>query len=225
MYKALLLDIDDTIYSYRDSHKVALNAAFDFVQLKFGIERKKIEPAFFESRKEVQIRLAQTASSHNRMLYFQRLLELLDLPCTSFTLEIYEVYWTTFLNAMVPFDGVDELLRKYKNRVCFITDLTAHIQHRKILVLKLDRFVDLVVTSEEAGCEKPHPFIFDLALRKLKCSRAEVCMIGDNFNKDIQGANRLGIKSIWLNSGCDREKIESPLISEVKSFTEILKLV
>lgn len=220
-----MLDIDNTLYSYRNSHEVGLNAAFDLIERKFRIESSSIKNAFSEARNEVHIMLPESAASHNRMLYFQKLLERLDLPSTSFTLEVYEVYWSNFLDEMIAYDGVYEVLEQYKNRICLVTDLTAHIQHRKIKKLKLDKYADLIVTSEEAGHEKPHPFIFNLSLEKLKCSKDKVCMIGDDFKKDILGASRLGIQSIWLNSGGRIEEYNSTLISEVNSFEKILKLI
>lgn len=225
MYKGLLLDIDDTLYPYKNSHEVGLNAAFSLIESQFCVESASIKNAFTEARKEVNIALSETAASHNRMLYFQKTLERLDLPSTSFTLKVYEAYWGEFLNEMVAFDGVFEMLEKYKNRICLVTDLTAHIQHRKIKQLKLEKYVDFVVTSEEAGHEKPHPIMFNLSLEKLKCSKDEVCMIGDSFKKDILGASRLGIQSIWLNASGSSEEHNSPLISEVNSFEKILKLV
>ena len=225
MYKALLLDIDNTLYSYSNVHAAGLNAAFSLIESQFGVERASIKKAFSKARNEVHIMLSETAASHNRMLYFQKMLELLNIRSTSLTLKVYEAYWTNFLNEMTVFDGVYELLERYKNRICLVTDLTAHIQHRKIIKLELDKYVDLVVTSEEAGHEKPHPYIFNMALEKLKCTKEEVCMIGDNFKKDILGASRLGIQSIWLNSSGSTEEHNSPLINEVNSFKKILKLV
>lgn len=225
MYKGLLLDIDNTLYPYKNSHDVGLNAVFSLIESQFGVERASIKNAFSEARKEVHITLSETAASHNRMLYFQKMLERLNLASTSFTLELYDAYWGHFLNEITVFDGVYEVLEKYKNRICLVTDLTAHIQHRKIKKLMLDKYVDLVVTSEEVGHEKPHPSMFNLSLEKLKCSKDEVCMVGDSFKKDILGASRLGIQSIWLNSSGDTEEHNSPLIKEVNSFEKILKLV
>ena len=225
MYKGLLLDIDNTLYPYKNAHDAGLIEAFGMIESQFGVESASIKNAFKEARKEVHTTLSETAASHNRMLYFQKMLERLDLPSTSLTLEVYEAYWSNFLNEMTAFDGVYEMLAKYKNRICLVTDLTAHIQHRKIKKLNLDKYADLVVTSEEVGHEKPHPFIFNLSLEKLKCSKDEVCMIGDSFKKDILGASSLGIQSIWLNSSGSPEEYNSPLISEVNCFEEILKLV
>jgi len=225
MYKGLLLDIDNTLYPYNYPHEAGLNAAFSVIESRYGIETRTIMGAYLKAREEVHIRLSETAASHNRVLYFQKLLELLDLPSTTFTLDVYEAYWENFLKEMNAFEGVYEMLEKYKDRICLVTDLTAHIQHRKIKKLGLDNYVEFMVTSEEAGHEKPHPVMFKLALEKLKCSRDEVCMIGDSFKKDILGASRLGIQSIWLNSSGGTEEHNSPLIKEVNSFETILKLV
>jgi putative hydrolase of the HAD superfamily len=81
------------------------------------------------------------------------------------------------------------------------------------------------VTSEEAGKEKPHPFIFHLALEKLKIQKYDVCMIGDSYSKDIVGAINLEIKSIWLNRTNEKREYDPNLVVEVNEFHNILNLV
>jgi len=80
-----------------------------------------------------------------------------------------------------------------------VTDLTAQIQLQKWQKLGLQRYIDFLVSSEEAGVEKPSPYIFELALDKLQLKAHEVIMIGDNANKDIAGANALQIKAYQVN--------------------------
>jgi putative hydrolase of the HAD superfamily len=60
--------------------------------------------------------------------------------------------------------------------------------------LKIDSLVDWIVSSEEAGVEKPHPYIFHLALRKMGLDQKEVLMIGDSQQKDILGSKLLNIR-------------------------------
>jgi putative hydrolase of the HAD superfamily len=64
-----------------------------------------------------------------------------------------------------------------------------------------------------------------LALQKLGLRADEVCMIGDNFKKDILGSAALGIESIWFNHEDKQEAYNDKLITEVKSFKEILELL
>jgi len=224
-YKAILLDIDDTLYCYDSAHSVAMKSVVEFFKNEFKINDALVESVFETSRKKVHIELGETASSHNRLLYFQKMCEILKINPLKYGIKIYNLYWDNYLENLKPFDGVYDLLKKYINNICLVTDLTAHIQYRKIQKLMINDYCDSIITSEEVGKDKPHPFIFIQALQKLKKSAAEVCMIGDSFKKDILGANNLGIDSIWFNHKKKQESYASTAIKEVNTFKEILELV
>jgi len=151
---------------------------------------------------EIKNELAGTASSHNRVLYFQRVIEKTHNTVEpKIILKMYKTYWDTFLNNMKIGKGVEQtlkLLQKMKIKIAIVTDLTAHIQLRKIDKLKLTKYVDYLVTSEEAGGEKPNAIIFLLALNKLNILPNEAIMVGDNLVADIEGANSLGIDSVAI---------------------------
>lgn len=61
-----------------------------------------------------------------------------------------------------------------------VTNLTTAIQLRKIQKFGLAGLIDFLVTSEEAGKEKPAPLIFRLALRKAGCAARDVLTVGDD---------------------------------------------
>ena len=220
-YNGILLDIDNTLYDYDKSHKIAFDTVTTFLKEKFSISEEEVNRAYAKARSLVQIELGHTAASHNRLLYFQKMLELLEINPLTYSLIVYNLYWDTFLTSMKPFNGVYEFLEKYKNRICLVTDLTAHIQHRKIKALKLDQYISLMVTSEEAGREKPHPYMFMAALKKMNLNANEVCMIGDSFNKDIVGASNLGIDAIWINLKKENKLYNTNIVTEVYSVNEI----
>ena len=220
-YKGILLDIDNTLYDYDNSHKIALNRVVTFLKEKFSLSEEEIDIGYSKARSLVQIELGHTAASHNRLLYFQKMLELLEINPLMYGLTVYNLYWDTFLASMKPFNGVYKFLEKYKNKICLVTDLTVHIQHRKIKELKLEQYSSLMVTSEEAGREKPHPYMFMAALKKMNLTTDEVCMIGDSFNKDIVGAFNLGIDAIWINLKKETKFFDTTLITEIHSFDEI----
>ena len=62
-------------------------------------------------------------------------------------------------------------------------------------VVNLVPFIDYIVANDEACEDKPSAKMFELACRKLSLSAKDVVMIGDNFKKDVQGAEKIGIKS------------------------------
>ena len=57
---------------------------------------------------------------------------------------------------------------------------------------------DAVVTSEQARSYKPDPAIFERALATLRVEPGRTVHIGDSLHSDVQGASRLGIKTVWL---------------------------
>ncbi len=224
-YKAILLDIDDTLYCYETAHSHAIKKIITFFQSEFNLDKEKVLLNYEIARKKIHLNLDKTASSHNRLLYFQNMCELLDINPLSYCKKLNNLYWGIFFENLRVFKGVYDLLEKYKKKICFVTDLTADIQYQKIEKLNLHEYSEMIVTSEEAGIEKPHPTIFNLALKKLDTQPEDVCMIGDNFYKDICGAKNLHIDSIWFNHKHINKTYNKRKIKEVNLFTEILDLV
>lgn len=221
--KGILLDIDNTLYDYENIHNIALNAACDTLQKKYSISKTALIASYKKARLYTHKKLSGTASSHNRLLYFQKMLEDLKLHTLKDALEAYDIYWGTFLENLTAHDGVYDFLGLVNiKKICLISDLTADIQHRKIRKLRLYDYTDFLVTSEEAGKEKPHPRIFKLALKKIGLGTSHVCMIGDSYKNDMAGAVKLGIRSFWINKKGE-SKPSSRLITEVKNFRELIR--
>jgi len=203
MKKVILFDLDNTLYDYEPVHQKALKAVYSSAKKEIGITFKKFNDLFKISKSEIHRELAGTASSHNRVLYFQRLIEkTLETLEPRITLRFYDIYWNTFLKNMGLKKGVLQTLKKLNKefKIIIVSDLTAYIQLKKISKLGLTPYVDFLVTSEEAGIEKPHPSIFLLALNKVDMLPAHAVMIGDNPKKDIEGANAVGIDTILITS-------------------------
>ncbi|SFD73410.1 HAD family hydrolase [Flavobacterium phragmitis] len=224
-FKGILLDIDNTLYHYDTAHNYAKNKVIEYCSETLNFNEIDIKEAYENARRQVNIELAETAASHNRLLYFQKTLESLQVNPLKHSFDIYNIYWDNFLEEIQPYEGIYDFLEKYKGNICLVTDLTAHIQYRKIKQLQLDKYCNHIVTSEEAGREKPHPYMFMVGLKKLQLQPNDVCMIGDNFKKDIFGATNLGIKSIWLNESNNIEDFDKSMVLEAKTFKEILDLV
>lgn len=66
----------------------------------------------------------------------------------------------------------------------------------------LDYCFDAWVVSEVVGKQKPEPIMFETAYEKLGLTendKKRIVMIGNNLKKDIAGANRQGLISVWLD--------------------------
>ena len=225
-YKGILLDLDDTLYNYDIAHEEGTYAVLSYTSNLLNKSKNEIEYMLLQAKKSVKKDLSGTAASHNRLLYFQRMLEGFNVNAQLHALKIYEIYWVTFLNSMQLYPGVNEFIEFSKGiPICLVTDLTAHIQHRKLDKLGLCQHINFMVSSEEAGREKPDPYIFLLALDKLKLRKNEVIMIGDNFNKDIIGASSIGINSFWINHKRKEPPIVNNKIKEVSDFLQLREML
>lgn len=188
---AILFDTDNTLYPYDPAHAAAQHAVREKVVSTFSIKHDVFDKAFHEARHQVRTRLKHTASSHSRLLYLQRMLEIMGLGSqVLLALDFEQTYWRTFLSNAVLFDEVKELLddlRLLGIPTAIVTDLTAQIQFRKVVYFGLDHYFDYIVTSEEAGYDKPHEAPFQIALEKMRPKGNCIWMIGDNPVNDIRG--------------------------------------
>lgn len=220
---AILFDTDNTLYPYQPAHTAAQRAVRDKVVSTFAIEPDEFDSAFKQARQQVKTRLQHTAASHSRLLYLQRMLEIMGLGSqVLLALDFEQTYWRTFLRHAVLFDGVKELLddlRLLGIPTAIVTDLTAQIQFRKVVYFGLDHYFDHIVTSEEAGFDKPHAAPFHIALEKM-CPRGDcIWMIGDNPVNDIRGG-REQINAVTLQKIHDGSVLGTCENAPDAAFTE-----
>ena len=77
------------------------------------------------------------------------------------------------------------------------------------------------VISETEGCEKPDQRMFQKAMSSLGLGTSDaeaIVMVGNHLERDIGGANRLGIISIWQNWSKKRSHVPADAI-EVPRYT------
>ncbi len=58
---------------------------------------------------------------------------------------------------------------------------------------------DHIVTSESVRAYKPRAVIFEVALDRLRAEAGEVVHVGDSLTADVEGAARLGMRTVWVN--------------------------
>ena len=140
------------------------------------------------------------------------------------------------IDQIIPSPGIEELMKELKQRGIYIgigSNMTSDVQYRKILKLGLGKYIDGIVTSEEAGEEKPHRKLFDLCVEKAGVMVEESIFIGDSIAHDVTGAQNIGMPVIlyrpkenvneieWLQT----EKEKCPVIAHFSQFFEAEKML
>lgn len=226
----LLIDLDNTFYSYRRPHERALEKVRAKVCVAVAVDEGDFDKAYDQARFEIKQQLSGTASCHSRLLYFSRMLELLGLKTQPMlALNWEQVYWREFLRTIELRPGVREFLqecRQLEMPIAVVTDLTAQVQYRKLVFLGVDNLVEYVVTSEETGHDKPHASMFELACEKLGVDGNSVWMVGDEPVSDIRGAKQaLGCTAIQIVLEPGSVECSSEADAVVKSFDDLRKLL
>jgi putative hydrolase of the HAD superfamily len=113
-------------------------------------------------------------------------------------------YHAEKVNSIKLYDDVENSLEKLRDltiKTAIITDGIPIKQYEKILRLKIDILIDLVVISDEIGIKKPNPELFNYCLKKFGVKGQETIYVGDRIDKDIIPANLNNIYSVYLHRG------------------------
>lgn len=99
-----------------------------------------------------------------------------------------------------------DLFKKLKSNHHMILLSNTDVEHFGFIKKKFPEIFlfDEYILSYEVGYMKPHPEIYMMAL-KIAAVRADECVFLDDLEKNIQGAQRLGIKTVLYGPQTDLE--------------------
>ncbi|MFA5162069.1 MAG: HAD-IA family hydrolase [Elusimicrobiales bacterium] len=95
----------------------------------------------------------------------------------------------------------------------------------RITTLGLQHYFDHVVTYDDTGERKPSPKPFMRALDFLKVAPEKSLMIGDWAERDIAGAKKLGMKTVWARYGNQFDNVRSGADYEIDDVYELVDIV
>ena len=124
-------------------------------------------------------------------------------------------------------EGAEELVRYLAKKypLTVVTNGFVEVQYEKFDKSGLRDCFAHIVLSEEVGCQKPNPRIFEEALRMNGLQAEDVVMIGDSWNSDIQGAINAGIDQIWIRKSKDPLSEGQSATYLVQSLSEVMEIL
>jgi putative hydrolase of the HAD superfamily len=120
-----------------------------------------------------------------------------------------------------PFPDAEPVLRELRGHysIGLITNGASDLQREKLQGARLDGYFDLILASGDIGVGKPDRKIFEHALRELAVDSGTALMVGDNHERDVQGARNVGIRGLWLN----RDQPSGP--ESIQTLRELLRFL
>jgi len=136
--------------------------------------------------------------------------------------EVKDAEGMTLRAELVP--GMAEALRRLAaagHRLALVADSRPHTPENVLRQHGLYELFETLAVSEVAGASKPDPGLFRLALDALGIADADygsVVMVGNNLERDVAGANRLGLISVFFHCN-DRRRTQPLTADEVPRYT------
>ena len=104
---------------------------------------------------------------------------------------------------LVLFDDVLPALTDLKDRGLTL-GLISNVDSDVIPLIErlgLASWLQVVVTSQNAGFNKPQPEIFRTALKQAEVQASEAIYVGDQYQVDVVGSTKAGMKGVLLDRG------------------------
>lgn len=223
MIKAVLIDIDDTIFDFEKCSKNSFLKTLEKFNLKFKEEDfsyfNKVNDILWTKQKLGEINIKEVFIKRDYLMdkYFN-----LDIEKGLFN----DLFVKFLYDEIEMVDGIEDLLLYLSDKYKIFTASNGiyKMQENRLKKSNLDKYFDKIFVSDKIGFEKPDKKFFQKIMDLTKFSNDDLIMIGDSIKSDIIGAKNSKIKSIYFNK--DGKKISDKNFTyQVKNLSEIKKIL
>lgn len=213
-YKHLFFDLDHTLWD----HVANANETLEELYHQYGLgEHGHFDVQVFQETFHTinhqlwhNYHLGNIDQAHIRKERFNMVMAALQVTDFNFSQKMGAQYLEICPRKGNLMPHTIETLEYLKSRypMSIITNGFDEIQDVKMSSSGLQKYFDQVITSEKAGCLKPHRGIFDCAMQYASVIHTECVMIGDNPVTDITGALNCGMDQIYYNSRSCEDQLD-----------------
>lgn len=221
MIRGVIFDLDNTLVDFMKMKSEAIEAAI----------RAMIDAGLKISHDEVKRRI--DAIYKEKGIEFQYVFD--SLLADIFDRVDYKIlsagvvaYRRAREAALVPYPHVYitlyELL-KMGLKLGVVSDAPAKEAWLRLVYLNMHHIFDVVVTYEDTMQRKPDPAPFLLALSKMGIRPDEALMVGDWAERDIIGAKKVGMKTVFARYGDTFNTLVTGSDYEANDIIELIEIV
>ena len=221
MIKAVIFDFDNTLMDFMRMKKAAVESAVD-AMIDAGLPLKKAEMI-------EKVYKVYTAEGIEDQQIFDKVLS------KEFGKVDYKILAAGIIGYRRAKEGTLALyphvqltltgLARMGLKMAVVSDAPRLPVWLRICGLGLQHYFDAVVTTDDTGFKKPHekPFLF--ALEKLNVKPAEAIMIGDWAERDMVGAKKVGLVTVFARYGDTQDTKLSGADYEIDDIFQLLDIV
>jgi HAD superfamily hydrolase (TIGR01549 family) len=244
LIKAITFDLWDTVF-INDSDEPKRKAAGWSPK---PVERRQLVKKFVEKKSPVSMELVQAVynaadAAFNKVWFEQHntwsVQERLDIVFKGIGIKLsdsdmkvlvrlHEEMELEFCPDFIPgvHEAIKSLHQKYKLGVISDTIFSPGRALRKLLEGEdLLKYFDVLIFSDEIGCSKPEPDIFEAACNGLGVRFRELVHIGDREQNDIVGPQEMGIRAVLCTAAVDRGSDNTLADAVFKNYSDLPEII
>ena len=214
MIRAILFDLDDTLIDFKGMKSAAISAAAK-AMVKAGLKMTPAEAA----RKLDKVYWGVGIESDRAITQFLKMLGKLDDKILAAGINGYLKAKLVHTKPVEDAVATIKTLKKKGLKVGVVTDAPRLKAWQRLDLMGMADLFDVVVAFEDTGKKKPDEAPFRAALKKLGVRPEEAVMVGDWYERDIEGARNLGMKTVLVGKACCDEDYC------INTFEELQKLM
>lgn len=228
-YKNLFFDLDDTLWAFSLNARDTFEEMYQKYQYSRYFDSFEHYYALYESRNTELWREYGDGKVDKEELNRQRFLYPLEAVgagdaalSKAFSEDFFSVIPTKKKLMPHAVEALGYLSSKYN--LYILSNGFQELQRHKMRSAGIDHFFKKVVLSDDIGILKPWPEIFHFALSATQSELHDSLMIGDSWENDITGAEKVGMDQAFYNT---KGKTELPFrptfhINDLKDLMQIL---
>lgn len=226
-YTWVLFDIDDTLLDFG----YAARLAFSTVLTELGVVE---EPHHFDTYQECNHAAWSAFESgainalQLRRKRFEDFQHAVGLTGLIDPFEMNALFLNHVIDHTLPIPGALELLEQLhpSTGMAVVTNGLREVQRPRIQRAGMEPYFASIVVSDEIGLAKPGYDFFAYAHQAIGTpDKAEVLVVGDSLQSDVQGANAFGYASCWYNPGKKENTHRWQPHFEVQSLDQVLDIL
>lgn len=222
----IFFDLDNTLWDHRKNAYLTLKEIFkrEDITEKFNIGFEEFHTEYFTINEKLwaQIRDGEIDKEYLRKHRFYDAFLFFGVD----DFELSQVFEHQFLDEILNYNdlvpGAFEILEYLSAKnydLHILSNGFQEVTHKKCELSGIKNYFKTITSADEINIRKPHPEVYDYALKKASAQKENSMMIGDDWIADVEGGKAFGLEVVFLDVFNDNYEAEN--VKVIKKLKEL----